>query len=133
MLTELKSILNNPYPTSETLISAEKLARSSLNPTRLEELANSPDLKDIPIDSLITCIEAYRRDEKCVDVFVRFLTIALLVYTKEDNYLLSQPVSERLVLLAKELYSESGNNGHITEFYVMVSCIYKLSINRPII
>ena len=122
-LIELKSHLNNPSPTSESLVSAEKLAKSLLDSTQLEELCVSPDFKDLPIHSLISFIEAYKRDKKCDSVFVRFLTLVLSVYAKDDNCILSEPVSSKLVLLAKELYSESGTNEYITEFYLMVSYI----------
>ena len=122
-LIELTSILNNPSPTSESLIRAEKLAKSFLDSNQLDELSNSPGFKDIPIGPLINCIEVYRRDKKGIDVFLRFITSVISVYTKDENYLLTQPVSERLLLLAKEIYSKSGNNECRTELYLLVSYI----------
>ena len=119
-LIELKSLLSNPSSTSESLIRAEKFARSCLDSPRLHELSSDSQFKDFPTPSMIHTIDTYRKDEKDFNVFLQFFNHVLRVYMKDDAFQLPQSVTESLVQLASSLYGENTKDENVTSLYLLV-------------
>ncbi|KAI6659031.1 hypothetical protein LOD99_14707 [Oopsacas minuta] len=122
-LIELKSLLNNPSPTSESLVRAEKFAQSCLDSARLEELSASPDFKDFPILSIINTIDTYRRDGKEFTAFLRFLNNVLSIYIKDSEFILAPSLTDKLVQLANSLYADNTKDEATITLYLL-SCVY---------
>lgn len=119
-LIELKSLLNNPSPTSESLTRAEKFAGSCLDSPHLQEVSSDPEFKDFPVLSMIHTIDVYRKDEKDFNVFLRFFNHVLYVYMKDDAFQLPQTVTESLVQLANSFYGEKTKDENVTSLYLLV-------------
>ena len=128
-LIELKSLLKNPSPTSESLVRAEKFARSCLDSPQLQEISSDPQFKDFPISSILQTVDTYRKDKKDFSVFLQFFNHVLCVYMKDDAFQLPQSVTESLFQLASSLYGESTKDENVTSLYLLVRLTLQTQMN----